>query len=115
MARVEFNEVLGIKCMSGAFSRKRLNDGSVVVTFFTKKGRMYTRTYHRTSPPTKNELAARSNFSVIAHEVAQRVSNGDKRPRSVIWTEIKREMQEGGIKEASAGQEGGNTVMMKKK
>ena len=115
MARVEFDEFLGIKSMSGAFSRKRLNDGSVVVTFFTKKGRMYTRTYSRTNPPTKNEQAARSRFSVMASEVARRINSGDKRPKSVIWAEVKREMQDGGITEASTGQVGGNTLMMKKK
>ena len=115
MAKVEFDESFGIKSMSGAFSRKRLLDGSVVVTFFTKKGRMYTRTYKRTAPPSANEQAARSLFSLMSREVTRRINGGDKRLRSEIWAEVKREMNPGGIPEASRKHLGGNTVMMKKK
>lgn len=115
MAKVEFDESFGIRSMSGAFSRKRLQDGSVVVTFFTKKGRMYTRTYKRTAPPSENEQATRSLFSLMSREVARRINGGDKRPKSDIWAEVKREMHLGSISEASRRHLGGNTVMMKKK
>lgn len=46
MAKVEFDKALQIVSISGAISRRRNADGSVTVTYFTKKGRMYIRTYY---------------------------------------------------------------------
>ena len=46
MAKVIFDKSLMIQSISGAISRKRNADGSVTVTYFTKKGRMYVRTYY---------------------------------------------------------------------
>ena len=41
-------------------------------------------------------LAARSSFALMASEVSRRMANGDKRPRKIIWAEVKAELKKGG-------------------
>ncbi len=109
MAKMELDKDLGIKSISGAISRQRRPDGTVLVTFCTKKGRIYTRVYKRTTPVSDKERNIRAAFSIVASEVARRKHKGDTRPRAVIWNEVKKEMEAGqvlGKCYASAGQLG---------
>jgi len=92
MAKVEFDKTFGIKSISGAISRQRMPDGTVLVTFCTKKGRIYTRVYNRKTPLSDRERKIRSDFSTIASEVAARRLNGDTRPKIVIWNEVKKQL-----------------------
>ena len=58
-------------------------DGTTVTRAYPKPR------YERRTPVSANERAARSNFSRMAQEVAQRIRNGDHRPTSLIWAEVK--------------------------
>ena len=49
----------------------------------------------RRTKPTKGEVAARSSFALMAQEVTRRMANGDKRPRKLIWAEVKAEFKKG--------------------
>ena len=49
----------------------------------------------RRSKPTNKELAARASFALMAQEVTRRMANGDKRPRKLIWAEVKAELKKG--------------------
>ena len=49
----------------------------------------------RRTKPTNKELAARSSFALMASEVSRRMANGDKRPRKLIWAEVKAELKKG--------------------
>lgn len=44
---------------------------------------------------SKGEVAARSSFALMASEVSRRMANGDKRPRKLIWAEVKAEFKKG--------------------
>lgn len=94
MARVEFDNALGIQSVSGAISRHRCSDGTVRVTFCTKKGRIYMRDYKRSTPLSENEKVSRAKFARIASEVARRIRNGDHRLKSIIWKEVKAELED---------------------
>ena len=89
MAKVEFDKAFGIQSISGAISRKRLPDGSILVTFCTKKGRLYTRVYKRKTPLSDRERQIRTGFRIISREVIRRQQEGDTRPKAVIWNEVK--------------------------
>ena len=49
----------------------------------------------RRTKPTKGEIAARASFALMAQEVTRRMANGDKRPRKLIWAEVKAELKKG--------------------
>ena len=51
----------------------------------------------RKNPPSPAELAARQNFARMASEVARRMRAGDKRPKSIIWNEVKLEWNKGQV------------------
>ena len=93
MAKIELDQSLGITSLSGAISRHRRPDGTVLVTFCTKKGRMYMRVYKRTTPLSDREIESRCRFSLMSREVTQRINNGDHRPKSEIWKEVKASWQ----------------------
>jgi hypothetical protein len=97
MAKIELDHSLGITSLSGAISRHRRPDGTVLVTFCTKKGRMYTRVYERTTPVSDCEKEARKRFSQMSREVALRINNGDHRPKADIWKEVKAAWQAGNL------------------
>jgi hypothetical protein len=101
MASCEFPPELGK--VSGTLSKTTIRTSSgtitrrVVAQFRNGKQKIYIREDKpRRSKITKGELAARWSFAVMASEVTRRMAAGDKRPRKVIWAEVKAELQKGG-------------------
>lgn len=84
----------GIRSISGTM--KRNADGSRLEfrTFQRPDGTTETRAYichkkERSTPPTDKEMKQRARFSALNSEVLRRIKAGDKRPRKVIWEEVK--------------------------
>ena len=81
--------------MHGTISRNR--DGSrLIVRTSSRTGRMIIlllKPQKRSTPVSQHELQLRSRFSVMAREVDRRISAGDRRPKSLIWAEIKRDFK----------------------
>lgn len=84
----------GIASMSGTVSRYR--DGrKLIARTYKRTGKT---TFHvfdphkRSTRVSASEQASRSNFGTIASKVARRMSNGDKRPRTIIWHEVASEL-----------------------
>ena len=88
MAIYQLDPTTGIETISGALSRRRLQDGSVQVCVVTKRGRMYFRTYQRRTPVSEKELAARQRFANVSAEVKRRMEAGDTRRRGIIFKEV---------------------------
>jgi len=98
MARVELNPLLDSisgKLGNVIFKTHKGSDGKPKTTmhryghFDKKKGR-WVNNYERKTPLSKNERKARSNFGIMSKEVAKRQAQGDKRPRKLIWDDVKR-------------------------
>ena len=92
MARIELNTSLGITSLSGKLGGmiyRTLKSGKIVACLPPK---------HRANAPSAAELAARKTFSHIASEVARRRQAGDKRPKSIIWQEVKLELNKGQVR-----------------
>ena len=67
------------------------------VRFYTRNGKQFMRAYKpriRTTKVTEKEIAHRERFGRICAEVARRIHAGDKRPRTEIWKEVSREIDE---------------------
>ena len=101
MANCDF---LGVAQVSGTLSKTtiRTKDGTitrrVVACVRNGKQRIYWREDKpRYSKITENEIQARSSFASMASEVAKRIANGDKRPRKLIWAEVKAEQKKGNM------------------
>jgi len=87
MAKCELPK--GILSLSGTlgnivFKTYRRPDGTTVTRAYRKTA------YERKTPITDKECAARSRFSRMAQEVARRIRQGDQRPKSLIWAEVKK-------------------------
>jgi hypothetical protein len=83
MAKVTLNKSLCITSLSGKLGGmvyRTLKSGKIVVS---------TPAEPRTKPLSPAERKARASFAVIASEVARRMRAGDKRPKSLIWQEVK--------------------------
>jgi len=92
----------GIANVSGTLSKTTIVTSKGVITkrvvaqVRNGKQKIYIRTDKpRRSKPTKGEIAARSSFTLIASEVSRRMAAGDKRPRKIIWAEVKADFQKG--------------------
>lgn len=110
MAKYQLDPITGIETISGAISRCRRSDGSVEAWVMTKKGRMYHRIYHRSTPLSGNERSARELFSKVATEVKRIKAAGDPRPRPAIFKEIYallKQQPDGTVSEALRRQYGG--------
>ena len=101
MANCDF---LGVAKVSGTLSKTKIQtkDGIITrrVVACVRNGKQ--RIYFREDKPRRTKISdaecnARSSFSIMAQEVSQRMANGDKRPRKVIWAEVKAEHQKGGL------------------
>lgn len=97
MASCDF---LGVAKVSGTLSKRtiRTKDGiitrRIVATVRNGKQRIYIREDKpRTTKISTAETNARVNFAAIATEVAQRIADGDTRPRKLIWAEVKKELK----------------------
>ena len=95
MAQIEFDKSLNIRSLHGTIQRN--SDGSrLIVRTSSRTGRMtmlLLKPQKRSKPVSQHELDLRSRFSVMAREVARRISAGDKRPKARIWAEIKRDLK----------------------
>ena len=92
----------GIEHVSGTLSKKtiRTAEGTITQRVFAcmrnGKQRIYFREYGpRTTPLTKQEKQARYSFALMAREVSRRMADGDKRPKKIIWAEVKAEFKKG--------------------
>ena len=86
MANVEL--MPGIKSISGKVGNM------IFKTFKNGKVRAYPAEQRkRTKKLSAAETNARFTFGTIAAEVSRRMADGDKRPRKVIWADVKREMK----------------------
>ena len=110
MANCDF---LGVAKVSGTLSKTKLQtkDGiitrRVVACVRNGKQRIYFREDKPGASSRRNGKSGlrlegpmatnRLNFGTIAAEVSRRMANGDKRPRKVIWAEVKAEQQKGGL------------------
>ena len=91
MAKCELSKnILSISGKIGnlVFKTYKRRDGTTETRAYRKP------TYERKTPPGKKELAARSRFSSMAKQVAERMLQGDKRPKSLIWAEVKEEFKD---------------------
>ena len=92
----------GIANVSGTLSKTTIVTSKGVITkrvvaqVQNGKQKIYIREDKpRRTKPTKGEVAARSSFALMASEVSRRMANGDKRPRKLIWAEVKAEFKKG--------------------
>ena len=95
MAKIDLPK--GIASISGTLVKGR-EDKIIAKTFRKADGTSETRVYlmrnhQRATPVTEKELAIRDRFQQMAQEVARRIANGDKRPRKLIWADVKAQMQ----------------------
>ena len=90
MAIYHLDPTTGIETISGAISRRRLQDGSVQACVVTKNGRMFYRTYHRTTPLSDKEITSRQLFAKAAK---RRMEAGDTRRRGIIFKEVYAQMK----------------------
>ena len=91
MATIELDKSLGITSLSGKLGGmiyRTLKSGKIVASMPAKP---------RTKTLSVAEKTARANFAAIAAEVAKRMHAGDTRPKSVIWQEVKLELNKGQI------------------
>lgn len=89
MAKFTLDPAMGIKSMSGAISRKKLYDGTIQVTYVTKKGRLYVRKYApRTKRLTDKEAQNRALFAQAQQETTRLKQAGDPRKRPEIFKEV---------------------------
>ena len=93
----------GFGKISGTLSKRTFHtaDGPITkrVVACVRNGKQ--RIYWREDKPRRTKLsdkekAARQSFSLIAYEVSRRIEAGDKRPRKLIWAEVKAEFRKGG-------------------
>ena len=92
MAKFELDKSFGITSLSGKLGGvvyRTLKSGKIIATSPSKP---------RSNAPSAAELAARKTFSRIASEVARRMRAGDKRPKSIIWQEVKLELNKGQVR-----------------
>ena len=94
MASCEFP--VGIARVSGTLAKTTIRTSSgtitrrVVACMRNGKQKIYFREDKpRSTQVTQKELKIRSSFAIIASEVSRRMAAGDKRPRKVIWAEVK--------------------------
>ena len=92
----------GIANVSGTLSKTTIITSKGVITkrvvaqVRNGKQKIYIREDKpRRTKPTEGEIAARSSFTLMAQEVTRRMANGDKRPRKLIWAEVKAEFKKG--------------------
>ena len=95
MAKCDF---MGVANVSGTLAKTKIQtkEGTitrrVVATVRNGKQHIYFREDSpRRTKITKSECSNRFNFGTIAAEVSRRMADGDKRPRKVIWAEVKKE------------------------
>lgn len=101
MASCEFPAGLGR--VSGTLSKTTIRTSKGIITrrvvaqVRNGKQKIYIREDKpRRSKITEKEITIRSNFALIAPEVARRMEAGDKRPRKLIWAEVRAEFKKGG-------------------
>jgi hypothetical protein len=87
----------GIASISGTISRSG-EQQLVAKTFKRPDGTKETRMYwmarqQRTTPVSDREINARNRFAQMAQEVSRRIEAGDRRPRKIIWAEVKHTFQ----------------------
>lgn len=58
----------------------------------TTKAYLYHKA-ERSTPLSEAEKTTRTNFALIASEVAKRMRAGDKRPKNIIWQEVSLEIK----------------------
>lgn len=92
----------GIEKVSGTLSKTTIITSKgviikrVIACVRNGKQKIYIREDKpRRTKPTEGEIAARSSFALMASEVSRRMANGDKRPRKLIWAEVKAEFKKG--------------------
>lgn len=91
MARV--TPMPGILSISGKvgniiFKTRKKTDGTVDVRAYSNIGHA-----SRTTPPSQKELNNRNLFAQVNREVGERIKNGDKRNRHVIFHEVYAELK----------------------
>lgn len=93
----------GIAQVSGTLSKSTIVTSKGIITrrvvacIRNGKQRIYWREDKpRCTKLSDKEKAARESFSLIASEVSRRIEAGDKRPRKLIWAEVKNELKKGG-------------------
>ena len=87
MARIELKNGV-IKSLSGKLGNmiyRTLKSGKIVASFPSQQ---------RSTPLSNREVATRRQFACIASEVARRMRDGDKRPRTIIWHEVESELNQ---------------------
>ena len=83
----------GIASISGTISRSHEHN-LIAKTFRKADGSQETRMYwmpkqQRSTPLSKSEIQSRSRFAQMAQEVSKRIEAGDRRPRKLIWADVK--------------------------
>ena len=93
----------GIGKIHGTLSKTTIRTSKGIITrrvvacVRNGKQKLYLREDQpRRTKISKSEAAARSSFALMAKAVADRIANGDKRSRKLIWAEVKAEFQKGG-------------------
>lgn len=101
MANLEF--CAGIGKVSGTLSKTTIRTSKGTVTrrvlacVRNGKQKLYIREDNpRRTKPSAKETTQRQTFALMASEVSRRMANGDKRPRKIIWAEVKAELKKGG-------------------
>ena len=70
------------------FKTRKKTDGTVDVRAYSNIGHA-----SRTTPPSQKELNNRNLFAQVNREVGERIKNGDKRNRHVIFHEVYAELK----------------------
>lgn len=93
----------GIGLVTGTLSKKtiRTSTGTITRRVIAKVVNGKQKIYFREDAPrlsklTDAEIVARSSFSRMAAEVSRRINAGDKRPRKLIWDDVKADFKKGG-------------------
>jgi hypothetical protein len=93
----------GIGLVSGTLSKKSIvtSQGTITrrVVACVRNGKQ--KIYFREDQPRRTklsdrEMTARSSFVIMAAEVTRRMEAGDKRPRKLIWADVKADFKKGG-------------------
>ena len=91
-------EILSISGAVGPLMYKTFHkpDGSTVTRVYPNpyfRDKRFGPRTQRTTAVSEREKLQRQRFARIAKQVAIRIANGDTRPKSEIWAELKRETE----------------------
>ncbi len=100
MANCEFPA--GIANVSGTLSKTtiRTSNGTITRRVVAQVRNGKQKIFIREEGPRRTEISdsekqARSAFASMASKVARRIANGDRRPRKLIWAEVKEQQKKG--------------------